>query len=306
MGTDDRPRDENLENLVNNWEDYQGRIILFLGAGASAPARGGVSGSDPFPTAWGLRNELWKRFMLPAGERDRFDPTSLGMLTLEHASALIESRRGRKPLIEFIDRMYSANRPLWSHLVLPLLKPRAVFTTNYDPLIEKGWNACQTLGYAKDPLTPIFAAGQRLGRTTVPLFKPHGSVGHAEDAVGSGGLVITTFDYFEMVEAQRKLLTDWLGQFQATCAIFIGYGLADMDIASYLYELRKKDRGLNWYAVFPRVDDDVKRMYHEKFKIQTIARTMHDFLVDLDAAVDFLPPALKATEIPELQKHHIQ
>jgi hypothetical protein len=227
--------------------------------------------------------------MLTGDERYTFDFGSFG-LTLDHATALIASRRGRQPLVEHVARMYSTSKPLWSHLVLPLLGPRAVFTTNYDQLVEQGWEACRAQQHGVKPLVSIFAPGQRFDSSRVPLFKPHGSVERALDDVGSGGLVLTMIDYFEMLSTRSELLEQWLGDVKRACAIFIGYGLADMDIASHLYKIRKTDRGLHWYAVFPRVDPDVKRMYHDKFGIHTIARTMYDFLVDLDAEVKSSPP----------------
>ena len=270
------------------------RLIVFLGAGASFDARGGASGDDAFPTAGPLRDKLWQNFMPDRGGAGR-------TLTLEHATALIESRAGRRPLVETVARMYTTRKPIWSHLVLPLLGPRAVFTTNYDRLIELGWEACAAQGHVSRTLIPIFADEQRFNTPDVPLFKPHGSVDRAHDPVGKGGLVITMFDYFKMLEAKRQLLRHWLKHVEATCAIFIGYSLMDMDIASYLFDLRQKDHDLHWYAVFPRDDVDVRNMYSTQFHIRPIARTLCDFLVELDAAVDFLPDALKQGKIPDLQ-----
>jgi SIR2-like domain len=301
-----RPDDPNLDNLAHNWDRYKKRLIVFLGAGASVGARGGVSGKDALPTAVWLRNELWREFMLTKATRDKFDFSSLGMMTLEHASALIESRSNRSPLVEIVSSMYTTNRPLWCHLVLPLLGPRALFTTNYDQLIEQGWQACRTENYVKASLTPIFHEDQRLDPSVVPLFKPHGSIDQAANGIGDGGLVLTMFDYFTMLTEKRKLLKEWLAKFKATCAIFVGYSFMDMDIAGDLFQLRQGDHDFHWYAVFPRGDEDVRRMYYDKFKIQQINRTFYEFLVDLDAAVDFLPRGLKPAKIPELRKHVIQ
>jgi hypothetical protein len=47
-------------------------------------------------------------------------------------------------------------------------------------------------------------------RTPVPgqsvLYKPHGSLSHANQPVGKGGLVITQFDYLEMISDYREML----------------------------------------------------------------------------------------------------
>ncbi len=102
------------------------------------------------------------------------------------------------------------------------------------------------------------------------------------------------------------MLEDWLSRFNATCAVFVGYSFMDMDIASHLFGLRQKDRGLHWYAIFPRGDPDVTRMYATQFGIQQINRTFFEFLVDLDNEVDFIPAELKHANILELQRSLIQ
>jgi hypothetical protein len=38
------------------------------------------------------------------------------------------------------------------------------------------------------------------------LYKPHGSLSHANQPVGKGGLVITQFDYLEMISDYREML----------------------------------------------------------------------------------------------------
>jgi hypothetical protein len=76
-----------------------------------------------------------------------------------------------------------------------------------------------------------------------------------------------------------------LSDFNQSCVVFIGYAFGDMDICSELYRLRR-DRRLPWYAVFPRNDADVRRMYQDKFGILQINRRFLDFIVELDEGVE--------------------
>ena len=127
-------KDDNLDDFVDVWPHYSSRLMLFLGAGASLGAAS--QDGDALPTAIGLRDELWYRFMLSERERDK--PPKLGLLSLEHATALIEAKVGRGPLVEHVGQRFSVTLPLWPHAALPFLSPKAVYTTNYDELIELG------------------------------------------------------------------------------------------------------------------------------------------------------------------------
>jgi hypothetical protein len=276
--------DDNLDNFIDNWPHYQDRLIVFLGAGASI---GAVSAHDgePLPTAIGLRDALWSKFMLTPAER--LNPPNLGLITLEHATALIEAKVGRGPLTEDIGRRFQVTAPLWPHAALPFLAPRAVYTTNYDELIELGWQSHRQ----HPPIVPVFSEQQlRVPQGRIPLFKPHGTAQHAEAKVGEGGIVLTQFDYFAMLQARRDMLETFLDKMSASCVVFIGYSFQDMDIASRLHEMRRSDRGRHWYAVFPRNDANVRAMYLQQYGIRQINRTFADFMAEVGQRLQLIPP----------------
>ncbi|MBF0550383.1 MAG: SIR2 family protein [Deltaproteobacteria bacterium] len=251
--TFDRP-DQNLDNFIQNWDFYSRSLMIFLGAGASMGATDQTG--RKLPTAVGLRDELWSTFMLSKSERA--NPPNLGLLSLEHACALIETKAGRGPLADYVGRRFTVNSPLWPHSVLPFLKPRALYTTNYDELIELGWQL--HTGAARP--SPIFSPPQqKLASGFIPLFKPHGTAQYASGGVGEGGLVLTQFDYFAMLHNKRKMLDTFLEEMRNSCVVFVGYSFQDMDIASILHSMRSKNRDLHWYAVFPRDDPNVRSMY---------------------------------------------
>jgi hypothetical protein len=74
----------------------------------------------------------------------------------------------------------------------------------------------------------------------------------------------------------------------------------DMDIGAELYRLRR-ERRIPWYAVFPRNDADVRRMYDQKFGILQINRRAVDFLAELDNCINFVPDEWKFRAIDELK-----
>ena len=287
--------DENLRNFVDNWPRFRNNLTVFLGAGASVGARN--ADGVPLPAAIGLRDELWRNFMCDAAGRAAFGPHTLGMMTLEHAAALVEARSGRGALRDDLVSRFRTDRPLWHHTALPHLGPKAMFTVNYDELVEQGWRAhagalSRDLGLRHRP-----GAGPA-GK--VPLFKPHGTLETADQPIGEGGLVITMFDYYRMIGDYQAMLQDFLASLSRTCVLFVGYAFMDMDIGAEIYSIRKKNTDVPWYAVFPRDDADVRNMYFQQFGIRQINRTAHNFFADLDDAVDFLPANWKLDQLDAL------
>jgi hypothetical protein len=59
------------------------------------------------------------------------------------------------------------------------------------------------------------------------LYKPHGSLSHANQPVGKGGLVITQFDYLEMISDYREMLRRSMTDFGGTCVLVIGYSFGE-------------------------------------------------------------------------------
>jgi len=279
--------DENLEGLIGNWEIYRDHFAVFLGAGASVGAMN--ASGQPLPTAFELRNQLWREFMLRPSQRDDFDFSDLNLVTLDHAAAIAECKVGRRPIVEWIEKAFKTRQTPRTHQALPHLNPRAIFTTNYDSLIENSWD---TTVHGKD-LHALFDATTELGSSITPLFKPHGSAERAATDVGKGGVVITQFDFFKMQEMHGKMLQKFLEGLRLRCVIFIGYSFQDLDIASKLFAMRQGDCERQWYAVFPRNDPNVRSMYERNYRIKQIARTFEQFVNELDEAVDFLPAELK-------------
>jgi hypothetical protein len=301
-GTDYPPQDDNFESFIKNWERYSKRLILFLGAGASVGAVNKLG--KRLPQAFDLRNELYSEFLLPPDQRKGYDFSNLSLLSLEHVAALAEASGDRRSIEDFVAERFMVKRPLWQHAVLPFLNPLAVFTTNYDNLIELGWRLHPGREEIK-PLVPLFKETSKLNDDFIPLYKSHGTVELPHKRAGGGGLIISQFDYFEMIPHRQEMLDQFTRDFSEYCFVAIGYSFQDVDIASRLYEIRKDRSGRNWYAVFPRNSPPVRDMYYDKYKIMQINRTFHDFLLDLDERVDFIPDEWKFDKIDDLVEHGV-
>jgi hypothetical protein len=257
-------------------------LAIFLGAGASIGAKN-TEGRD-LPTAYELRNELW--LTLKHDKTKPFNPAHLKLMTLEHAAGIIETQTYRLPISEFLVKRFKCEKPLWQHVALPYLNPRSLFTTNYDELIELGYkHYVKQLDIIRNDRTPM------PDRTV--LYKPHGSISHANQKVGQGGLVITQLDYLEMIADYRDMLGKAMTGFGQNCVLIIGYSFGDMDIGAELFTIRKQRADIPWYAVFPRNDPQVRAMYSKRWQIEQINATFEEFWEELDNEIDFLPNNLK-------------
>ena len=296
----DRPEDENLHELAGNLAaGYGENLVVLLGAGASV---GATASDEKLPTAVELRDDLWRRFMLPPNAD--FDFGNLGAMTLDQAAAFAETKVGRAPVTEFVAARFRTERTLWQHAVLRYLNPNSLFTTNYDLLVEQAWHL-QMPNNGVPPLVAIFSAQQRVVPNFIPLYKPHGSADRALDPVGSGGPVITTIDYFDMIADKQAMLNGWLAQAKNACVLMAGYSMTDMDIAARLYDIKKNNGGLHWYSVFPRTDSTVRKYWAERLRIRAIDRRFAEFMVDLDGLLNFIPPEWKYERIGERQQQQL-
>ena len=297
----DRAVDENLQELADNLSrgGYRDKLIILLGAGASVGAIN--TAGKKLPTALKLRNDLWRQFLLRPDETD-FDFSNLGAMSLDQAAAFAETKIGRWPVAKYMAHCFRTEKALWQHAVLPFLKPKSLYTTNYDQLVEHAWNV-QMPNCAVPPLLPIFSAEQNVLPNYTPLYKPHGSADRAGDPVGSGGPVITTIDYFDMIADKAAMLDNWLTKANNACIIMIGYSMTDMDIAARLYDIKRKNGGLHWYSVFPRSDTTVRKYWSERLRIRPIDRRFAEFMADLDDLIGFIPADWKFDTIETHQQN---
>lgn len=293
------PDFEHFENLVNQWDLICDNLVIFLGAGASV---GAVNKSGEFfPTAVFLRNMLYKEFMLKKEEQESYDFSNLGLMSLEHACSIIEAHASRRDLLNRISQQFTSNGSLWQHATLPFLDPKAIFTTNYDTLIENGWNHFQN----EKRLKHVFQVPHKKIEFT-PLYKPHGSIDELDNDVNNGGIVITQFDYYEVLNNRKLMLERYLEGLEDKTVIFIGYSFNDFDISAILYDYCKRANRRNWYAVFPRNDNKVINMYLTRFKIKVIPFTFFEFMFHLNKAINFIPESFRFENLSEDKKLGLQ
>jgi len=121
------------------------------------------------------------------------------------------------------------------HILLAQLGVPIIYTTNYDHLIERGFNhlhiPCQIVVTTED----IIAAA---GSNRTQIIKFHGSL-EQKDSV-----VLTESDYYERLEfvtpIDIKLRADALGK----SLLFMGYSFSDFNVRYLWFKLRKMMLGI--------------------------------------------------------------
>jgi len=139
---------------------------------------------------------------------------------------------GRRRLVERLrDRLDTLDvHPTPVHKALVGLPVSAIFTTNYDDLLE------QALRAAKRPFTPVvgnvdasFWSADRL-----QLVKLHGDLGQPES------IAITTEDYERFIITRKSLADILKVTLQTRTVLFLGYSATDPDLRLILTQVREE------------------------------------------------------------------
>jgi len=200
-----------------------GRLIPFVGAGLSIP----------------LGLPSWSRLIDSIAGQLGYDPDvyRLNGTKLQLAEYYVATTGSIGPLRSEMDRLFDptddAVRGSACHRLLVEMKPPLIYTTNYDRIIERGFELrgvpCHTVANIDD----IASAPPNVTH----VVKFHGTF--SDDA----SLVLTESSYFDRLDFESaidiKLRADTLGR----SLLFVGYGLSDINIRYLLYKLHKlRDR----------------------------------------------------------------
>lgn len=280
------PKVESLETLSQDERDAlstvcnrieNGRCVLFVGTGLSM--------SSGAPSAAALASELCREFA------PDLDPSQ----GLQWVTELLQARHtlDRLDIDSWIAHRLDGLQPSSAHLMLPRFHWPAIYTTNYDCLIEKGYNAqpakLQRLKFVRNS-TDEFDLNDP---TLVSLFKVNGCISLLQDP--SAPLVLSTSD-FRRSEPNRREMLKRLGDLQRSSTwLFIGYSFQDNIILDILREMQQaigQPLIRRSYAVLPNISPYTRDLLLQ-FKINPInlsGETFFDLLAERHN--HFFPPSV--------------
>lgn len=261
------------------------RVVLFLGAGASMEARG-ANGEKP-PSATDLRDRLGQDFL-----GKKFEGSDL----MSVADMAIETA-GQGVVFEKIRSLLAPLLPTTAHRLLPTFRWRALVTTNYDELIEKGYRTARTRLQNIVPIVKNSEPVEELLQNTehpVLLLKLHGCITHAHDEQIP---LVLSHEHYALHDRHRGNLYSRLNQWtHETTFVFCGYGIGDSHIRNILHKLDAD--GVvrpNYYIVTPLMDE-MQADYWSKKKVTLIQSTFGNFMAAIDAALPEMWRSLEAGE----------
>lgn len=250
-----------------------GRVVLFLGAGASMEANS-ADGSSP-PSAKQLAKNLSEKFL---GE-------DLGDFGLLRVASIASDTCGQNVVFEHIRSQLKTFRPSPAHKLIPTFRWHTIATTNYDTLIEDAYGEAEQplqdlLPFVKDA-EPIEMKKSDVLRPLVYL-KLHGCIEHAHDPEIP---LILDSAHYERYRTNRERLFDRLLDYAHELPfLFIGYSLEDPHIESLIYRLNQKGTRPEYYVVTPNIPEAIRRHWRPQ-RIIAIDATFGDLMATLDEAI---------------------
>jgi tetratricopeptide (TPR) repeat protein len=239
-----------------------GECVLFIGAGIGCYLN---IGSKNAPSGPELAHELIDQFKLEVDSGD-----------LAKVARLVEIRRSRSDLEAYLSKRLGNAEPNEILGWLPLMRWRAIFTTNYDQGIERAYALC-----AKPSQTPISISTTSQiieydHRFEVPIYHVHGKI---QDE-GGGQIVITSEDYTRFSERRSMLFEILKQKFATSTFLYVGYSNKDPNWQMLYSELKREFEPSPLPRSF-RIDpftDDMDREILAADGLDTISDTFENFV----------------------------
>ena len=212
---------------------------LFLGAGACISS-GGLKARE-------LASKLKRAFKYEGQIGD----------DLREVSSFLERRRSRKPLIEAIVKELKPLRPDGSLLALARIDWRAIFTTNYDQLVE---HAYKTVGKKLSVVRSNYDYSPTYDGQSTQLFKIHGCISQDVSFGHCAPMILTYRDYDGATKFREDIYDRLRLELSSGPVLFIGHSIQDEDIQSALTEAIRRQHSAGAqgeiFAAFPDIDED--------------------------------------------------
>lgn len=249
-----------------------GRVVLFLGAGASLGAKDSM-GNQP-PLAPQLRDILADQFL---GGKYKDSP-------LAWVAELAISETDLATVQDFIADILNKMEPAPFHLTVPTFRWRGIVTVNYDRIIE----AAYSKGSRIQELVPFLSDRDRIDEKLrspnhLALLKLHGCVTRTHET--ELPLILTVDQYVTHRGGRERLfrtLEEWALEYPI---VFIGHGGQDPDLRAILLEV-SKDLAIRprYYLVRPGVGEPEIRFWESK-RITVLSGTFEDLITTLEKEI---------------------
>lgn len=251
---------EELYNYI-----ISGNCVLFIGAGASMEAGA--------PSAQELSRDLSIKYLTGQHQEE----------SLSKVASYIQSKPGlgRGVVIDYIINEFSKLKPNQAHFLLPKFRWPAIYTTNYDTLIEQAYEKSE-IEY-KTAISSFDLAADVTNKTNyILIYKPHGCI--SRSSFKEAPLVITEDDYYSAIDNRKAIYRQLEVHKYISIFLFIGYSFSDFDLSKIWFDVSNElGKFSQWaYALWPNCSEIQKLAWRER-KVDLIDLRFSEFMEELNS-----------------------
>ena len=265
-----------------------GQCVLFVGSGIGACASDPAG--KPAPAARQLATELATQFAIDVS----------GMPDLERVAQVVEIRKGRAELLAFLTGRFANLEPDENLRWLFSVYWRAIFTTNYDRIIQRAYELNDSIKQQPITISATSDLVTTLDPLQIPIYHLHGCLFEP-----NARIIITEDDYAAFQERRRMLFEILKLEFTRSTFLYVGYSNEDPNWRTLLAEIRAEFHPASpppAFRVTPSTDPLSKEILASKgietidTDLQTFAAHARSILTVASPGPDFL--ALRRDQIP--------
>jgi GTPase SAR1 family protein len=233
--------------------------ILLLGAGASIPS-GAPSGAS-------LAKQLAGQLKPPPDADDLAD-----------VCGIYERRQGRTQLARAVQSILEPLRPTGGLLALPALPWRAIYSTNFDRLVELSYRAAdKDLSVVRSNYD--FSTTDNDGATK--LYKIHGCMTQDTGLGHKAQMVLTERDYDDVAQYRQALFNSLKSSMMTNNTLVVGQSLRDAHLRSLAKEvgvLRQTQGGAGRVFLLVYDYDEDRAPLFEQYGIEVVGGSLNDLI----------------------------
>ncbi|QNG36552.1 hypothetical protein F1C76_08085 [Geodermatophilaceae bacterium NBWT11] len=221
-------------------------------------------------------------------------PAGSGSDDLAEVCGLYENRHGRKDLVSALRIRLQNLTPTQGMLALPAFSWRAIFTTNFDRLVEESYRlAGRDLRVVRSNYEYTSRTGSH---TDVVLYKMHGCVSQDTADGSNSRMLLTENDYDSFAEYRQSMFDALRTNMYTGDTLIIGQSLRDHHLRAMAKDVAAlRTQGVQGRVFLLAYDyEESRAQLFEQRGIQVAGGSFEAFLHELDKQQGKLHPAFKA------------
>ncbi len=257
--------------LINDVK--QGNVVLFLGAGSSIGATD--SEGNDIPDARKLADILVNEYL---GDEYKGVP-------LLKAAELAISQKNLFSVQDYIASIFSEFHPAEFHLSIPKFFWTAIYTTNFDLVIQRAYDKVDNGLQNLEPFVQNsdWIDEKLKNEDSIPYTKLHGCITHTRNPLIP--LILSTEQYISHRKGRKFLFERFSHHASQFPVVYVGSKIEDFDIRAILYELKENETVLpRSYIVLPSFKP-AEKTFWESNSISCLEMTFEEFLSKLDGNI---------------------